>query len=134
MADIVHADHVKRTPVPKDLRTPDKDEAARWIESMWDSDTTLTDIAEASGYSRQHVSNTLKQYFEIASDDATASAPDATHMSGATVELDMTTLVHVFREAYQLGRRDERKLQNGEELELPDDGYAALMGVGDNAR
>jgi hypothetical protein len=31
--------------------------------------------------------------------------------------------------AYQLGRRDERKIQNGEDLDLPDDQFAGLMGV-----
>lgn len=62
--DIERKDHV-----PDDVRTKGKDEAADWIqenvidEERWPMD--MQDIAEEMGYSRQHVTNTIRDYFEV---------------------------------------------------------------------
>lgn len=74
---IVKADEIERKPISKDIRTPDRDEAAQWITEMWPA--SLSNIADASGYSRQHISNTLKLYFrevdETNADQKTVERP-----------------------------------------------------------
>lgn len=53
----------RKDSVPEQDRTDDRDEAADAIEEMWPS--TLTEIAEEAGFSRQHIKNTLELYFEL---------------------------------------------------------------------
>lgn len=53
--------------VPEEHRTPDRDEAAEYIEEMWPA--TLGDISDESGYSISHVHNTLDKYFDRVSED-----------------------------------------------------------------
>lgn len=48
--------------------TPDREEAASYVERMWPAD--LTDIAEASGYSRSHIQNTITSLFSQDPDEA----------------------------------------------------------------
>lgn len=55
--------------VPEEDRTEGKDDAADWIqknvvdEGRWPMD--MQDIAAEMGYSRQHVTNTIRDYFEV---------------------------------------------------------------------
>lgn len=58
--------------VPRSDRTPDRTKAAEWIdehvipsERDWE-EWTIKEIAEGSGWSREHISNTLDRYFEPA--------------------------------------------------------------------
>lgn len=54
--------------VPDSVRTSGKDEVAAYIQEeiieqdRWPVD--MTTIAEETGYTRQHIANTLKDYFE----------------------------------------------------------------------
>lgn len=58
--------------VPDSRRTPDRDEAADWIDMhVVDGDrdwgeTTMSEIAEAAGYSREHIATTLDHYYQPA--------------------------------------------------------------------
>lgn len=52
--------------IPESVRTPGKDEAAAWIEEFVvqsGKDMPKLQIAKGSGWSRQHISNTLRDYF-----------------------------------------------------------------------
>lgn len=59
----------RKKSIPASNRTPGRDEAAKWIqehvidEDAW-SETTIKGISEESGWSRQHIANTLEMYFE----------------------------------------------------------------------
>lgn len=58
----------RRRFVPEDDRTEDRDKAADYIQKevitagRWPM--TMTEIADETGYSRQHIANTLDAYFE----------------------------------------------------------------------
>lgn len=52
---------VRKDPVPEEVRTEERDEAADYIEEMWPA--KLSEIAEESGFSVSHVHNTLDKYF-----------------------------------------------------------------------
>lgn len=65
----------RKSNVPTDLQTPDRSDAADWIECHvvngtrdW-TEWTITEIADETGWSRTHISNTLEAYFDAASDD-----------------------------------------------------------------
>lgn len=67
-ARIREASALRRKPQVRDGdRTPDRDEVAEFIAEHvaddWD-EWTITEIAERTGYSREHVSNVLDRYFE----------------------------------------------------------------------
>jgi len=73
-AEIKQASELRRKRyVPDSERTPDRDEMADWIESHivegdWNwSETTISEISETSGFSREHVARVLDAYFEPAS-------------------------------------------------------------------
>jgi len=58
--------------VPDSRRTPDRDDAADWLESElvtgdrdW-PETTIVELSEISGWSRGHIARTLDAYFEPA--------------------------------------------------------------------
>lgn len=57
----------RRTKVPPDNRTPDRTKVADWIEEHaadeWGRWSAL-DVADETGYSRQHVNNVLRYYFK----------------------------------------------------------------------
>lgn len=62
--------------VPDASRTPDRDAAAEWIDSHivsgdreW-AETTMSNIASATEYSREHIATTLDAYFDPAGADA----------------------------------------------------------------
>lgn len=57
----------RKSSVPENVRTEDRDEAAEYIEKMWPA--KLSEIAEESGYSVSHVHNTIDKYFERITDD-----------------------------------------------------------------
>lgn len=76
-AAIKEADELQRRPyVPEQDRTPDRDDAADWLEAeLVDGDrswgqTTIVELSEASGnsgesgYSREHIARTLDKYFD----------------------------------------------------------------------
>jgi len=123
---ILDADAIQRVPVPKHDQTDDRDEAARWIEQEWPA--SLSAIAERSGYSRQHISNTLRTYFEPADEEAEQVAD--TPLSNATLEVDVMKLIEVFRLGYRLGREDERQAQADGALDVDGD-LTDIMGVVD---
>lgn len=54
----------RKQSIPSSQRTDGRDKAAEVIEDMWPS--SLSDIADATEYSRQHIANTLEAYFEPA--------------------------------------------------------------------
>lgn len=64
-------------------RTPGKDEVAQYIvdnvlaEDRWPMN--MTDLAEETGYSRQHCSNVLIEYFEGVSEDDIEQGPASTN-------------------------------------------------------
>lgn len=106
---IVNADAIRRIPVPEEKRTPDKDQAAVWIEDSWPA--TLTEIAEKSGYSRQHIKNTLVDYFEEADEShASREIPDDdTDALGVDSPVVRALLI-----GYRLGWRDRGAGKDGD--------------------
>jgi hypothetical protein len=64
--------------VPDEVATTARDEAADWIEAevveagRWPMD--LQDMGEESGWSRQHIKNTLDHYFRPIADSGVASS------------------------------------------------------------
>lgn len=65
---------VRKSEVDESKTTPAKDDAADQIEEYWG--IPLSDIAEQSGYSRQHIKNALDDYFDLfdSRDDAPQEA------------------------------------------------------------
>jgi len=130
---ILDAKRIERKPVPKHERTDDRDEAARWIQDMWPA--SCTEIAEASSYSRQHISKVLKLYFRETGDgessEETAAAPetDQTPISSASVTLDVMKLAQIYRMGYRQGREDAKRELRGEPIDDVDPELATLMGV-----
>jgi len=69
--EIKNADELqRRTYVPESERTPDRDDAADWLEAElvtgdrdW-PETTIVELSEISGWSREHIARTLDAYFE----------------------------------------------------------------------
>lgn len=55
--------------VPDSDRTADRTKAADWIEANaadeWEQ-WTMTDVADETGYTREHIATTLEHYFEPA--------------------------------------------------------------------
>lgn len=67
--DVTNAPAIQRKDdVPEEYRTDDRDAAAEYIteevveEGRWP--VTMTQIANETGYSRQHIKNVLEYYFE----------------------------------------------------------------------
>jgi hypothetical protein len=60
-------DYTQKVIVPRsvheDDRTPARDDCADRIKELWG--LTLSEIGQQSGYSRQHVKNTLDDYYEV---------------------------------------------------------------------
>lgn len=79
----------RKDSIPESARTPDRDEAAEYIEDMWPA--TLSDISDESGYSVSHIHNTLNKYFERVNEDfegggQTAKATNDTQATAKTPE------------------------------------------------
>lgn len=100
MPDILNADDLERVDVPPSERTEARDDAAEYIEEMWP--TTLTEIAEESGYSRQHVKNTLSRYFKPAEEEGNNMEITA----GDAPDLNLPGHERELLQAYRLGYRD----------------------------
>lgn len=96
------ADIERKDPVPDDARTPERDDAADYIEEMWPAD--LIEIADAAGYSRQHIRNTLDLYFNYKK-----SVPTG----GDTLDIEIPIPDGVdgksYARGYLAGRLDERE-------------------------
>ena len=64
-------------------RTPGKDEVAQYVvdsviaENRWPMN--MTDLADETGYSRQHVSNVILEYFEGLSEEGAQEVENATN-------------------------------------------------------
>jgi len=105
--------------VPDYDRTPDRDELAQWIDGEivngdldW-SQTTIQEISEMAGWSREHVSNTLDRYFVPASQ---AGGGDITQLIQALPTPDGNDN---FQSGYRSGFSDGVRwaLENRETLE-----------------
>lgn len=103
-----NADLRRRDPVPEDVRTPARDEAAAYIEDMWPAH--LQDIAAEAGYSREHIRNTLDAYFILEGDDTNGTGA-RTDSETLTVEIPIPEGVEKtsFARGYLAGRLDERE-------------------------
>lgn len=64
---------VRKESVAEDKRTPGKDDAADHIAELWG--LSLSEIAEQTGYSRQHIKNALDDYYDLY-DEPPANVPD----------------------------------------------------------
>jgi len=74
MPAIVNAPEIRRRPyVPPEKRTPAREEVARYVETEVLADgawpVTMTELADATGYSRTLVTEALDIYFEPAESD-----------------------------------------------------------------
>lgn len=58
----------RKTNIPEENRTPDRDKAAKVIDDMWPA--KVQDIAEEAGYSPQHIRNTLELYYNTVEKDS----------------------------------------------------------------
>lgn len=111
--DIKHADSIRRIDVPPEDRTEKRDQAAELIEEMWGPDITFKDIAKKSeerfekGFSRQHVSNTLRRYFEPAEESRSSSSNEA--RTDEDLPEDTREYLMGYRQGYKDGWRDARE-------------------------
>lgn len=112
--DILEAEELERVDPPDEQRTDARDEAADWIEDMWPA--TLSDIAEESGFSRQHIRNTLDTYFRPAGSSLQTMAAQPDTLEGLEDlpvpkhERDILRAVNLgYRLGYQDGREDAEK-------------------------
>lgn len=66
--------------VPEENRTPGKDEAFEAIEELRESgelyDMTLEEVADEAGFSRAHIQNTIRDYYQRGEEQSTSVAPD----------------------------------------------------------
>lgn len=87
--------------LPDDIRTPQRDEVARYIlndvlpSNRWPMQ--MTELAEETGYSRQHVTNVVKLYFT-----------DATETSEHESDAEMVDMDRVDRQGI---RADQLNIQ-----------------------
>lgn len=114
---IVQADRVEL--VDDEFSTQKRQRVADYILDNWnDSDEiTLTEIAEETATSRQHVKNTLEEHFRSADQGIER---DGGGLSGELDERAIRLVLHAYRLGYRDGRRDARS--GG-----PDDSIAQLL-------
>lgn len=105
--------------VPEHKRTDDKDKAADYIADQfvngdrdW-SKTTISELAEETKYTRQHIANTLEGYFKPA-ERADIDDPDL--IESLTTNLDIERSGDDYIEGYRDGFVDaaEALMQDGE--------------------
>ena len=61
-----------------DVATEARDDCANTIGEMWPDEPTLGEIANESGYSRQHVKNTIASHFEKVDKDKESESESIT--------------------------------------------------------
>lgn len=115
-ASLKEASRIERKPhVPDKHRTPDRTKVADWIEehaaNEW-QEWTHAEIAEETGYSRQHVDKVVEYYFqpEGESSDVEALADelgvgDVTTLQQA-LGADVSRELLIYRMGYRDGQRD----------------------------
>lgn len=115
-ASLKEADRIeRRTHVPDKHRTPERSKVADWIEEHAADDWqewTHQEIADETGYSRQHVDNVVEYYFqpEGKTSDVEALADDLgigdistlQHALGADVSRELL----IYRLGYRDGQQD----------------------------
>lgn len=74
----------RKDEIPEDVRTPDRDKAAKVIDDMWPA--KLKKIAEEAGYSRQHIKNTIAAYYDMVEYEDEAEE-EATEDDTITIEV-----------------------------------------------
>jgi len=100
--------------IPSDVRTQGKDEAANWIEKhvvekdRWPMPKKT--MAEESGWSRQHISNVLDQYFDVIEPGEELKAKPAggsdSSSTDTVVTISVDELADLKQEAYREGFQD----------------------------
>lgn len=88
-------------------RTESRDKVADWVEETvvepgrW-ADVSLNDLAAESGWSRQHIANTIEHYFDP--DGAPTAEPD--DLAELPIDEAPESVVELVREVYREGFRD----------------------------
>jgi len=108
-AEIKQASELSRTHhVPDRDRTPDRDEMADWIDSHivqgdWDwPETTISEISDAAGFSREHVARVLDTYFEPASGGQSEVLSEIA-MAAVDQQASGTDFEQGFRQGFEAG-------------------------------
>lgn len=68
--------------------TEERRKQADVIDSEWDKDTSITQMADMAGYSRQHVINTLNSHYKIVEEPE----PELTIDEDETIEVPKSIL------------------------------------------
>lgn len=101
----------RRSYVPDADRTPDRDDAADWLEEHlvdgdWDwQETSISEISEATGYSRQHIATTLEHYFEPVDGDGRRIQLGELAMAAVDREASGEDFESGFRQGFEAGVR-----------------------------
>lgn len=103
----------RKDSVSPEHRTEGRTQAAEWIQEhivrarRW-PEVTMKQIAEESGWSRQHIANTLEHYFRPADGEG----------HGLTIDgYDIKTLLEVYREGYRAGYDDAKHQRKPKEFD-----------------
>ena len=85
--------------------TEERREAAEVIEREWPKDTTLTEMADMAGYSRQHMVNAVDSHFRYLEPE---NGLERTEFEGDTVEvptdiIDDEKAIRAFVRGYRSG-------------------------------
>lgn len=106
--DILNAEEIERKEnIPKKDQTDDRDEAADAIERMWPA--TLTEIAEETGYSRQHIRNTLDVYYRPANTSGPGMNLD--ELGDLSIPGRERELLQAYRMGYRDGFQDAQNIE-----------------------
>lgn len=70
--------------------TEERQEMAKVIEAEWDNPTTLTEMADMAGFSRQHAVNTIESHFEYLGEPE--KEPEELFADDETVEVPKSIL------------------------------------------
>jgi len=98
---IVRAEQVRL--IDEDYSTPKRERVAEYIEQHWNESRglTLTEIAEKTETSRQHVKNVLEDHFEMVDKMDDTGKTAVPERDGVDAEL-----LRVVLNAYRIGLRD----------------------------
>lgn len=123
--ELRHAARIERKPdIPDSAQTPDRDKVADWIEQHAADDWlnwTFTDVANEypADISRQHVSNTVENYFQPATDNAQekSNGNSPTGNVNAVDQLDEGEVpdwvIQKVKDAYREGMQDGIEIGRG---------------------